>query len=109
MTLDALKLYGANTAEGMGRCLNNESFYLKMVAMAPMGRRFRAGGSPPGRSGGQGRPGRVSVDEPRAHNSAGAERGDSPKAGRGTMSRGRIIRPGRMTRPGRPKKTKKLS
>ncbi len=33
MTLDALKLYGANTAEGMGRCLNNESFYLKMVAM----------------------------------------------------------------------------
>ena len=34
MTLDALKHYGANTAEGMGRCLNNESFYLKMVGMA---------------------------------------------------------------------------
>ena len=33
MTLDALKAFGANTAEGMGRCLNNEAFYLKMVAM----------------------------------------------------------------------------
>ncbi len=33
MTLDALKAFGANTAEGMGRCLNNETFYLKMVAM----------------------------------------------------------------------------
>ena len=31
---------------------------LEMVAGAPMGRRFRAGGFPPGRSGGQGRPGR---------------------------------------------------
>jgi hypothetical protein len=26
MTLDALKAFGANTAEGMGRCLNNEAF-----------------------------------------------------------------------------------
>lgn len=33
MTLDALKAFGANTDEGMGRCLNNEPFYLKMVAM----------------------------------------------------------------------------
>ncbi len=33
MTLDALKAFGANTAEGMGRCLNDESFYLRMVAM----------------------------------------------------------------------------
>ncbi|MBR3107881.1 MAG: Hpt domain-containing protein [Clostridia bacterium] len=33
MTLDALKAFGANTAEGMARCLNNEAFYLKMVAM----------------------------------------------------------------------------
>lgn len=33
MTLDALKAFGANTAEGMGRCLNNEPFYLRMVAM----------------------------------------------------------------------------
>jgi len=34
ITLDALKLYGANTAEGMARCMNNEPFYLRMVAMA---------------------------------------------------------------------------
>ena len=34
MTLDALRAYGANTAEGMERCLNNEGFYLEMVAMA---------------------------------------------------------------------------
>lgn len=33
MTLDALRAYGANTAEGMARCLNDESFYLDMVAM----------------------------------------------------------------------------
>jgi HPt (histidine-containing phosphotransfer) domain-containing protein len=33
MTLDTLKAYGANTAEGMGRCLNNEAFYLRMVSM----------------------------------------------------------------------------
>ena len=33
MTLDALRAYGANTAEGMGRCLNDESFYLEMVSM----------------------------------------------------------------------------
>ena len=40
ITLDALKLYGANTAEGMARCLNNESFYLKMVAMALADKNF---------------------------------------------------------------------
>ena len=40
MTLDALKHYGANTAEGMGRCLNNESFYLKMVGMALADKNF---------------------------------------------------------------------
>ena len=34
MTLDALREFGANTAEGMERCLNDESFYLEMVAMA---------------------------------------------------------------------------
>ena len=33
MTLDALRAYGANTAEGMARCLNDEPFYLEMVAM----------------------------------------------------------------------------
>ena len=34
MTLDALRAYGAKTDEGMGRCLNDEAFYLEMVALA---------------------------------------------------------------------------
>ena len=34
LTLEKLKEYGADTAEGMGRCMNNEAFYLKMVNMA---------------------------------------------------------------------------
>ena len=34
MTLDALRAFGANTAEGLGRCLNDEPFYLELVAMA---------------------------------------------------------------------------
>ena len=34
MTLDALRAYGAKTAEGMARCLNDERFYLEMVKMA---------------------------------------------------------------------------
>lgn len=34
MTLDALKAFSANTAEGMERCLNDESFYPEMVATA---------------------------------------------------------------------------
>lgn len=42
MTLGALKAFGANTDEGMGRCLNNESFYLKMVAMALADKSFDA-------------------------------------------------------------------
>lgn len=33
LTVDALKAYGANTAEGLGRCFNNEAFYLKLVGM----------------------------------------------------------------------------
>jgi HPt (histidine-containing phosphotransfer) domain-containing protein len=33
MTLDALIAYGANTAEGMERCMNDESFYLEMVGL----------------------------------------------------------------------------
>ena len=35
MTIDDLKAYGANTAEGLTRCLNNESFYLRLVKMIP--------------------------------------------------------------------------
>lgn len=35
MTIDELKAYGANTVEGLHRCLNNESFYLRLVKMIP--------------------------------------------------------------------------
>ncbi len=34
LTIDALKELGANTDEGLARCLNNEAFYLRMVGMA---------------------------------------------------------------------------
>ncbi len=33
MTIDMLTAYGANTKEGMQRCMNNESFYLRLVRM----------------------------------------------------------------------------
>ena len=33
LTLEGLKNYGANTEEGMARCMNNEAFYLRMVGM----------------------------------------------------------------------------
>lgn len=33
MTIDMLTAYGANTKEGLQRCMNNESFYLRMVKM----------------------------------------------------------------------------
>lgn len=31
MTLDDLIAYGANVDEGLSRCMNNESFYLRLV------------------------------------------------------------------------------
>ena len=34
LTMEALREYGANTAEGLGRCLNNETFYLTLVGKA---------------------------------------------------------------------------
>ena len=34
LTVENLKEYGANTDEGLGRCMNNEAFYLKLVNMA---------------------------------------------------------------------------
>ncbi len=34
LTIDALKEYGANVAEGMGRCLNREDFYIRLVRKA---------------------------------------------------------------------------
>jgi len=33
LTIDSLKEYGANTAEGLSRCFNNEAFYLRLVGM----------------------------------------------------------------------------
>lgn len=33
LTLDKLRAYGADVDEGMGRCFNNEAFYLKLVGM----------------------------------------------------------------------------
>ena len=35
MTIDDLKTYGADTAEGLRRCMNKESFYLRLVKMIP--------------------------------------------------------------------------
>ena len=34
LTIDALRKFGANTQEGLGRCMNNEAFYLRLVNMA---------------------------------------------------------------------------
>ena len=34
LTLDALREFGANVDEGMGRCLNNEQFYFRLIGMA---------------------------------------------------------------------------
>ena len=31
ITLEKLKAFGANTEEGLSRCLNNEAFYLRLV------------------------------------------------------------------------------
>lgn len=33
LTIEALRAFGANTDEGLNRCLNNEAFYLRMVQM----------------------------------------------------------------------------
>lgn len=35
MTIDNLVAFGANTEEGLKRCMNNEMFYLRMVKMIP--------------------------------------------------------------------------
>jgi len=34
ITLESLRNYGANTEEGLARCMNNESFYLMLVNKA---------------------------------------------------------------------------
>lgn len=42
MTLESLNAYGANTAEGLARCMNNESFYLRLVKMALSDKNYAA-------------------------------------------------------------------
>ena len=33
LTIDSLRAFGANVEEGLGRCMKNEPFYLRMVKM----------------------------------------------------------------------------
>lgn len=33
LTIDSLKAYGANVEEGLGRCMNMEPFYMRVVGM----------------------------------------------------------------------------
>ena len=40
MTIDDLKRFGANTDEGLHRCMDNESFYLRLVKMMPKDQNF---------------------------------------------------------------------
>ena len=35
LTIDALNDFGADTAEGLSRCYNNETLYLRLVKMIP--------------------------------------------------------------------------
>ncbi len=40
ITLEGLKEFGADTEEGLARCMNNEEFYLKMVDLGIRDERF---------------------------------------------------------------------
>lgn len=40
LTMEALKAYGADTAQGLARCMNNEDFYLRLVGMELGDRNF---------------------------------------------------------------------
>jgi len=40
ITLEALRQYGADTATGMNRCMNNEGFYLRLVNLALADKNF---------------------------------------------------------------------
>ena len=40
ITIDKLKDYGANVSEGLGRCFNNEAFYLRLVGMGLADKNF---------------------------------------------------------------------
>ena len=41
MTIEELKAYGADADAGLQRCMNNESFYLRLVKMIPGDDNFR--------------------------------------------------------------------
>ena len=41
LSIEALQSYGANVQEGLGRCLNNEAFYLRLVKMAAQDDHFQ--------------------------------------------------------------------
>lgn len=40
LTIEGLKELGADTDSGLGRCLNNEAFYLRLVGMAASDEHF---------------------------------------------------------------------
>ncbi len=40
LTIDQLKEFGADTNEGLTRCMNNEAFYLQMISMGLGDERF---------------------------------------------------------------------
>ena len=40
MTIEDLKRFGANTDEGVHRCMGNENFYLRLVKMMPKDQNF---------------------------------------------------------------------
>lgn len=40
ITIDKLKQFGANTDEGVARCMGNEEFYLKLVSTVPGQKEF---------------------------------------------------------------------
>ena len=42
LTVDALREYGADVNDGLGRCMNNEAFYLKLVRMMLEDKNFSA-------------------------------------------------------------------
>ena len=39
-TIEALKEFGADVNEGLGRCMNNEAFYLRLVGMGIQDKNF---------------------------------------------------------------------
>ncbi len=40
LTIDNLRQFGVNVEEGLGRCMNNEMFYLRMVNMSLADKNF---------------------------------------------------------------------